>query len=209
MNNLQNKQPWYTSIGVIIFAMMFFWPVGCVLLYLRWAKKNGKYKTINKILLIAAIVLLLIGVVGMSAFFDNHDAASLFVALFMFIIPGLVCGYFWYKRNSKLKKYNRYLEYINARKRTKIDELCHRLNIDYDTATSALTEMINKGLINGYLDENELIMNGSNDVLNDYIEERIVKKKETKIIKCKECGAKNTVVIGEKNECEYCGSLLQ
>ena len=35
------------------------------------------------------------------------------------------------------------------------------------------------------------------------------KKKEVKIVKCKSCGAKNTVVEGETKECEYCGTLLQ
>ena len=32
---------------------------------------------------------------------------------------------------------------------------------------------------------------------------------DTKKIKCKECGAKNTVVVGQTRECEYCGTLLQ
>ena len=35
------------------------------------------------------------------------------------------------------------------------------------------------------------------------------KNSNTKVVKCKECGAKNTIVIGQAKECEYCGSLLQ
>ena len=97
------------------------------------------------------------------------------------------------------------MEYIRARKKIKIDTLCNKLNVDYDTATNTLADMINKGMINGYLEDNELILNGSN-IDN---EEKTTEKKETKIVKCKECGAKNTIVVGEKNECEYCGSLLQ
>lgn len=33
--------------------------------------------------------------------------------------------------------------------------------------------------------------------------------KETKVVKCKECGAKNTIIVGQTKECEYCGTLLQ
>jgi len=32
-------------------------------------------------------------------------------------------------------------------------------------------------------------------------------KKETKIIKCKSCGAKNTLIAGKTKECEYCGTI--
>ena len=47
-----NKEPWYISIGAIIIAMLCFWPVGCIMLYLRLIKKDGKFKTTNKMLLI-------------------------------------------------------------------------------------------------------------------------------------------------------------
>jgi len=204
-----NKQPWYTSIGAIIVAMICFWPAGCVMLYLRLVKKDGKFKTINKLLLIASIALLFIGFVGMSAFVESHNSEDLLLALFMFIIPGGVCGYFWFKRNKKVKGYNKYLEYINARKKIKLDSLCNKLNVDYDTATTTITDMINKGMINGYLEDDELIIKDVNNVGNNIVEERTFEKKENKVVKCKECGAKNTIVIGEKNECEYCGSLLQ
>lgn len=205
---MNDKQPWYTSIVAIVVAMICFWPVGCVMLYLRWSKKDGKFKAINNVLLVCAIFLLFIGIVGMSAFAESHDSSDLLLALFMFIVPGGICGFFWFKRRSKIKGYNRYLEYISVRKKIKIDNLCNKLNVDYDTAISTLTDMINKGMIKGYLDDDELIIKGVTDVINNVVEEKTTEKKETKIVKCKECGAKNTIVVGEKSECEYCGSSL-
>ena len=205
MNNIDNNEPWYTSIVAIVIAMICFWPAGCVMLYLRWTKKNGKFKAINNVLLVCTAFLLFIGFIGMSAFMQSHDSTDLFLALFMFIIPGAICGSFGLKRKNKIKGYAKYLDYIRARKKIKLDTLCNKLNVDYDTATNVLTDMINKGMINGYLEDDELIIKGVNNV----VEERPTERKETKIVKCKECGAKNTIIVGEKKECEYCGSLLQ
>ncbi len=209
MNNLDYQQPWYKSIIVIIIAFICFWPVGCVLLYLRWVSKDGKFKAINNVLLVCTILLLFIGFAGVIAFTESHDSSDLLLALLMFILPGGICGFFWYQRRNKIKGYNQYLAYIRARKKVKIDTLCNKLNVDYDTAVNALTDMINKGMIKGYLEDDELIIKYTNNDANNLMEERITERKETKIVKCKECGAKNNIIVGEKNECEYCGSLLQ
>ena len=200
-----NNEPWYTSVAAVVIALIFFWPVGLVFLYLRLIKTKGKYLTINYLLLIGSAFLILIGIIGLSAYFETYEISDLLLATLMFLIPGMLCAYSWYKRKKKYKEYKIYLDYINARKKVKLDSLCNRLNVNYDTAVSNLTEMINKGLINGYLTDDDLIVNGVN--LADDLEDKIVK--ETKVIKCKECGAKNTVVVGEHKECEYCGTLLQ
>ncbi len=52
---------------------------------------------------------------------------------------------------------------------------------------------------------NEELRTWTQVIVNETQEE----EKQTKVVKCKECGAKNTIVIGETKECEYCGSLLQ
>ena len=206
----EQKEPWYTSITAIVILLICFWPIGLVLLYLRLIRTKGKYNTTSNLLLTGAIFLIFIGIVGLSAFFDTYDISDLLLATLMFLAPGGFCGYLWYKRRKKYAEYKIYLEYINARKRVKLDSLCNRLNVDYDTAVKNLTEMINKGLINGYLTDDDLIVN---DIMVDEVDNLEVNikslSKETKVIKCKECGAKNTVVVGEHKECDYCGTILQ
>lgn len=204
------KEPWYTSVVAIVIAMICFWPVGCVFLYLRLSKSRNKYNIINMILLISTICLLFVGIVGMSVYFEEHEISNLWIALLMFIIPGMVCGYFWYKRRKKFKEYKKYLDYINARKKVKLDSLCNRLNVNYDTAVSNLTEIINNGFIDGYLTEDELVIKGIfEEEFNKMENNTQPASRETKIVKCRECGAKNTIVVGQPKECEYCGTILQ
>ena len=201
----ENNEPWYTSVAAVVIALILFWPAGLVFLYLRLIKTKGKYNTTNCLLLTGAIILILIGVIGLSAYFETFEISDLLLATLMFLLPGMLCAYFWYKRRKKYKEYKIYLDYIHARKKVKLDSLCNRLNVDYDTAVSNLTDMINKGLINGYLTDDDLIINGI--TFADDLEDKM--EKETKVIKCKECGAKNTIVVGEHKECEYCGTILQ
>ena len=144
--------------------------------YVNYNKKTKRF-------LIFAIVLVIIGLSGISVYFDSYEFSDLILALFVFIIPGCICAYTWYKRKEKLKEYKNYLQYFNSRRKIKID----------------------LRMINGYIEDDELILKGNNKI--EFTEENT--NKVTKIVKCKECGAKNTVVEGEKKECEYCGSVLQ
>ena len=205
----EKEQPWYTSIVAVIIAMICFWPVGCVLLYLRIINNKGKYRGNTYMLITLAVILILFGIVGLSVFFYGGDSSDFFLATLMFIIPGAVCAFFSYKRMKQLKIYKKYSDYISVRKKVEIEGICSKLNVDYDTAVSTLTDMISKDMIKGYLTENELIIGkqNSDNLEVNYSEQ--TKKKEVKIVKCKSCGAKNTVVEGETKECEYCGTLLQ
>ena len=166
--------------------------------YVNYNKKTKRF-------LIFAIVLVIIGLSGISVYFDSYEFSDLILALFVFIIPGCICAYTWYKRKEKLKEYKNYLQYFNSRRKIKIDDLCNKFGKDYETVNDIITEIINLGMINGYIEDDELILKGNNKI--EFTEENT--NKVTKIVKCKECGAKNTVIEGEKKECEYCGSVLQ
>ena len=93
----EKEQPWYTSIVAVIIAMICFWPVGCVLLYLRIINNKGKYRGNTYMLITLAVILILFGIVGLSVFFDGGDSSDFFLATLMFIIPGAVCAFFSYK----------------------------------------------------------------------------------------------------------------
>ena len=143
----EKEQPWYTSIVAVIIAMICFWPVGCVLLYLRIINNKGKYRGNTYMLITLAVILILFGIVGLSVFFDGGDSSDFFLATLMFIIPGAVCAFFSYKRMKQLKIYKKYSDYISVRKKVEIEGICSKLNVDYDTAVSTLTDMISKDMI--------------------------------------------------------------
>lgn len=210
---MNNKEQWYISIIAIIIAFICFWPIGCILLYLRWQIREGKFVALTKTLYICGIGLVLFGSTGIIASFDGGmDAGIFFIALLMFIVPGGILALIGFKRKNQIKGYKGYLNYINSRRVIKIDDLCNNLNVNYDTAMNILADMINKGMIKGYLTDNELKFKNNNENANIVVEnnqEVPSKPKETKVIKCKECGAKNTLPVGETKECEYCGTLLQ
>ena len=64
----EKEQPWYTSIVAVIIAMICFWPVGCVLLYLRIINNKGKYRGNTYMLITLAVILILFGIVGLVYF---------------------------------------------------------------------------------------------------------------------------------------------
>lgn len=203
---MNKKKTWYTSWIAIIIALFIFWPVGCALIYLRWYERCGKYIAINRLLLTLACGFLGFGLLGVIVILTQFDLATLLIMLFIFVLPGAILGLVWWKRKNVFDNYKKYLDYINVRKKIKLDSLCNKMNVGYDEAVNDLTEMLNKGLLKGYLEDDELILEGFNKEKQEVKE--VKAKKETKIVKCKECGAKNTIVIGEDNECEYCGSAL-
>ena len=200
---------WSTSTFTIVLAFWLFFPLGFVLVYIRLKEKYGKYYAITKELYWTGIIW---GGLGLLYLIFSVNEKDYFIELFLpsvfiFIIPGFLCFYFGNKRNKPMKIYDKYMSYILSRKKVRIDSLCSNLGVSYDTALSTVEDMILKGFINGYIDDDELIITklAKN---SDEFQSVEVKKKETKIIKCKECGAKNTVIVGQTKECEYCGSLL-
>ena len=86
--------------------------------------------------------------------------------------------------------------------------MCNNLNTPYDTTINILTEMISKKIIDAQLKDDKVILNGVYNPIENISINNIEEKEETKIVKCPECGAKNTVIVGQTKECEYCGTIL-
>lgn len=206
MNGLKK---WSASTLAIVISFWLFFPLGFVLLYLRLKEKHGKYYAITKELFWTGLIWGGFGILylGLSITEKTFVSEYLLAGVFVFVIPGAICFYFGNKRNKKMKIYDKYMLYISSRRKVKLDGLCNNVGVDYETGLKMVEEMIAKGFINGYLDDDELIIKKGESLINDIIEEP-VQNKETKVVKCKECGAKNTIIVGQSKECEYCGSLL-
>lgn len=205
-----NKNKWYTSVWAIATFMYFFFPVGITFWYIRLKEKHGKYIAISKMLYWFGIFwggfgLLYLGLTITEPTFVSEYLAS---GLVVFVIPGGICFYFGNKRKKKCAIYNKYIKYAKSRRSIEIITLCNLVNEDYDTTLKNITDMISKDIIDAYIENDELIMK-NNLSSNDGITYHQEIKRETKIVKCKSCGAKNTLIVGKTKECEYCGSLLQ
>lgn len=216
---MNRKEPWYLSNITIALSFIFFFYLGPfgpgpILLYLKWLRKNGKYSASMKTLFIFAILLFFLGFCCFIAFVEDEDTESLWIAIVLFFIPAILCAFAGLKKRSVIRRYKKYIDYINARDEVKIDSLCSNLQTTKNEAISALTDIINKEIIKGYLTETEFKFPESNSFLNfnrsnNTVTPVIEEEKELKIVRCQECGAKNTVVEGEIKKCEYCGSFLQ
>ena len=206
---METMKKWSTSIIVIILLFWLFFPLGFVLTYIRLKDKYGKYYAITKILFWTGFIWFCFGLfyLGISITENNFFSEYLPAGIFLFIIPGIICFFFGFKRNQKMKIYDKYMTYILSRKKVKIDGLCNNIGVDYYTGLKMIEEMISKGLIAGYIEDDELILKKNSQFFQEI--DYTLKPKETKIVKCKECGAKNTVIIGQTKECDYCGTLLQ
>lgn len=204
------KNKWYTSVWAIVIFMYLFFPVGIAFCYLRLKDKYGKYMASSIILYWFGVCWGGVGLLylGLSVTEPTFISEYLAPGILIFVIPGGICFYFGNKRKKKNELYNKYIKHIKTRRIISIDTLCNLVNEDYDTLLNNITDMISKEIIDAYLQDDEIIMRG-NLSANDNLSYETEIKKETKIVKCKECGAKNTLIIGQNKECEYCGTLLQ
>lgn len=148
----------------------------------------------------------------------SNDFASNFVGmLIVFYIPGGILIYLGIRKHKKFESYKQYLDFIAMRKSVSIDSICRELGKDYKQVNKDIAEMVRYKIIDGYIDENNnfttkeynnAINNNMNNYTNNYNIQQVEAKKQTKIVKCPECGAKNVITVGETKECEYCGTKL-
>lgn len=208
----QNK--WYTSIPVIVISALcslspVFWlfiPLTYYLCYLRMVNNEGKFIALAKLLYRGSMVWAGIGVfyllimIGEKDFFETAIPA----AFGFFFVPASISFFFGNKKKGILKKYKPYMEYIRFKNIIQIEELCNHLRIDRETAVKDLSEMISKNMIDCYFNDDDTVIN---NVMS--AKAPSLPKRETRVIKCKECGAQNKIFVGEVKECEYCGTILE
>ena len=208
------------SWGLITLLLIFFFPVGIFMIvkkvtteHFNYAKNGKSLKTLGWILLCFAGIYLLMFMTGDLAAEDGGSIVGpMLVVIFLFGgggILSLVKGKEYIKKGAK---YDRYVSIINSSNDTLIDNIAAAYPTTYEKATKDIQSMIDDGyFMNAYIDLNrrELIMPQRTASVNVTVNQNSVHTEtQPTSVKCKNCGATNTVVPGAVNECEYCGSPL-
>ena len=208
------------SWGII--ALMFFllFPIGIWMLVKKMTDekfnyiKNGKsLKILAWILIGFAVMYLIMGITGE---LETEDGSSVvggvIVMLMIFGGGGAFALYKAYSYIKKGTKYNRYVSIINSSNDTLIDNIAAAYPTSFEQAAKDLQSMLDDGyFMNAYVDLNrrELIMPPKATTVNVAVNQNTSPSYgQPTSVKCKNCGATNTVVPGTVNECEYCGSPL-
>lgn len=205
---MENLKKWSTSWIAIVIAFIAFWPIGFVLLYLRFFIEGGRLKVKANIfwgLAICSYVIIGSGLIAGSEQ-TGAELRSTIVMLLIFVIIAIACTIPAVKNSKKYKYYKKYVDYIRAKKNVTIEDLAEEMKESPDTVTKNITKIIGYKMIDGYInDENEIILTQDN---NTNLYNNIQEERQILTIKCKNCGATNKFVTGKENRCEYCDSIL-
>ena len=208
------------SWGIIALMFFLFFPIGIWMLVKKMTDekfnyiKNGKsLKILAWILIGFAVMYLIMGITGELETEDGSSVVSGVIVMLMIFGGG--GAFALYKAHSYIKKgtkYNRYVAIINSSNDTLIDNIAAAYPTSFEQAAKDLQSMLDDGyFMNAYVDLNrrELIMPPKAATVNVAVNQSTSPSygKPTSV-KCKNCGATNTVVPGTVNECEYCGSPL-
>lgn len=208
------------SWGIIALMFFLFFPIGIWMLVKKMTDekfnyiKNGKsLKILAWILIGFAVMYLIMGITGE---LETEDGSSVVGGVIvMLMIFGGGGAFALYKAHSYIKKgtkYNRYVSIINSSNDMLIDNIAVAYPTTYEKATEDIQSMIDDGyFMNAYIDLNrrELIMPQRSVSVNVTVNQNTAHADvQPTSVKCKNCGATNTVVPGAVNECEYCGSPL-
>lgn len=212
------------SWGIIVLMLFLFFPVAIFMIIKKMTDEKFNYVKNGKSLKILGIVLLCFAgiylIMGLTdGFQPTEDGSSVIggviVCELIFGGCGALCLIKGMKHVKRGEKYNRYVSIINASNDLLIDNIAAAVPTTYDRATSDIQSMLDAGyFMNAYLDLNrrELIMakaaSQPNVVINNVYTNTNAADSVPRSVKCPNCGATNTIILGTKNECEYCGSPL-
>ena len=202
------------SWGIIALMFFLFFPIGIWMLVKKMTDekfnyiKNGKsLKILAWILIGFAVMYLIMGITGE---LETEDGSSVvggvIVMLMIFGGGGAFALYKAYSYIKKGTKYNRYVSIINSSNDTLIDNIAAAYPTSFEQAAKDLQSMLDDGyFMNAYVDlkRRELIMPPKATTVNVAVNQNTSPSYgQPTSVKCKNCGATNTVVPGTVNECE-------
>ena len=221
MNNNRNSSIW-TSWGVIILALIFFWPVGLFLLVRKFSiDKRAAVSSGGKGMKVIGIVLIVFAAIGLLGFLSSaadygvgSDDIGGIIFLMFFVVGGVALLRKAKNVEKEAESIKQYLSIIVNGNVRQLDTISSTTGKSYDVVYKDVKNMIVKGFLkNAYINENtrEVVLPSDapaapqNAAPTSTASTAPVK---TKIVACPCCGANNTIV-GDVGECEYCGSPLK
>lgn len=206
---MEDSKKFNISWTVVILTLIFVWPIGLVLLFLKLTNNDGNNTKLkssaNKFWILAIVCYFLI-----LAFFSilSDSTGSELITDLILLILAIVGAVIFTRKAIKLSKeykyLKKYIEYIVAKRNISIEELAKSLGEPVEVVTKNVLKIINLKMIDGYINEfNEI-------VLNSYAQTNNMNNPREKVstVKCKNCGATNKFIVGRENRCEYCDSIL-
>lgn len=192
------------SWGWIIFWLIMFWPVGLFFLFKKL--NTDKSATLNSGKSLNTISYVLMGMGAIYLIMAFTQDSSMFAAAVVFGGGGYWLNVIARKTKAKGIKYKKYINLVINGNVKDIDNIAGAVGVTYDVAKKDLQDMINSGYFEGaHINEStrEIVLHNVVPVSSRS------EHKQTKVVTCKSCGANNTVVVGEPNECQYCGSPIE
>lgn len=191
---------------VVILALIIFWPVGLILLYvkLRNSSKN-KFIFSGTMKIIIGVCSVFFGLIGAATEIDEPtgEVGLTIVMVSIFLAIGAVLIYFGMKNIKDGKIYEKIGSLINFQEVESVEEIAKKLKITEEKATEYISKAISLGFCNKEIEyKNEKI------IYKKKIEAEVEKKKHERIVKCECCGGINHVSDTQVKACEYCGMEL-
>ena len=205
----QKKPISWVWIGL---AFFLFWPVGIILMLVRFSSDRSATMTCGKPLRTTSIILFSLGalllIIGIT---DDYEFISPAIAL---LVGGIIVFLLSARTRKRGKRYKQYIDLIVNQSHSSIDAIASFVGVTYQIAEADLRRMISAGYFQGAtIDSNQrkIVMPIHPPVLQQpaAVGTPIPQQAtpQVRVISCKNCGANNTVV-GQLAECEYCGSTL-
>ena len=205
---MENLKKWATSGVGITLAFIMFWPLGFVLLYLRFFYNGGILRARANLYRGLAIFCYFCAMCILIALTEatEENFQSTLIIMVIFLVAGIVATIPTCKEIKKYKYYKKYADYMIVKRNVTIEELAQKMGRNIETVTEDVAKVFEYKMMRGYINEdNEIITVRKDENQSNYI---IPEKKQVVTLKCKNCGATNRFVEGKENRCEYCDSLL-
>ena len=199
------------SWGIIVVWLILFFPVGLVLLCRKVSREkfervaNGKFlRRFGWVLFSFSVFYFLLAVTGHLQAEDRGNIVSGVLLIFIIFGGG---GLLAVSRGNEMiylgQKYYRYVSLVNASGDGSVEQIAAAYPAAFDQTVSDLQAMIR----DGYFRDAYLDLAGKKLVLPKQKEEP-AGTSFRQAVRCRNCGAPNTIVSGMAAECEYCGCPL-
>lgn len=191
---------------VVILALIIFWPVGLILLYLKLRNNSkNKFTFSGTMKIIIGVCSVFFGLIGASTEIDQPtgEVGLTIVMVSIFLAIGIAFIYFGVKNIKEGKIYEKISNLINFQEVESVEEIAKKLKITEEKATEYISKAISLGICN-----NEIEYKNNRIIYKKKVEEQVEKKKHERIVKCECCGGINHINDTEVKACEYCGMEL-